>query len=149
MNILNSLRFHILIFFLASSVSFCVAQGTRAENDVRALLAHQAVDWNNGDIPAFMDGYWKSENLTFIGSSGVTRGWDETLKNYQKGYPDKAAMGHLRFELIDVRQQSKKLVSVVGKYILDRKDETLNGYFLLVVKKIKGKWYIMADHSSN
>ena len=149
MALINLCRYIILIVLFAGNLSSGNAQNTKAENDVRALLAEQAVDWNNGDIKTFMDGYWRSVDLTFIGSSGVTRGWEQTLANYQKGYPDKAAMGHLRFELKDVRQQSKKVVSVVGKYILDRKNETLDGFFLIVVKKMKGKWYIVADHSSD
>jgi hypothetical protein len=140
----------LLVFICCFAIiAACQAQGSKAESNVRALLSSQVEDWNQGDIISFMDGYWRSENLTFIGSNGVTQGWDQTLANYQKGYPDKAAMGHLRFELKDVREQSKKVVSVVGRYILDRKNETLDGYFLLVVKKLKGKWYIVADHSSD
>ena len=33
-----------------------------------------------GDLVAFMEPYWNSEELTFVGSSGVTRGFDETLR---------------------------------------------------------------------
>lgn len=141
--------FFVLVLLLNISISSTAsAQSTKSEKSVMALLEQQAADWNEGDIEAFMEGYWNSPKLTFIGSRGVTTGWDQTMASYKKGYPDKAAMGKLRFELQDVREQSKKVVSVVGKFILDREDETLDGHFLLIVKKFKGKWLVVADHTS-
>ena len=122
---------------------------TKQVEAVKVLLEQQSKDWNNADIDAFIEGYWKSDKLQFIGSSGVTYGWQQTKDNYKRGYPDKAAMGKLSFELLGVDKQSKKLVTVTGKFILIRDSgEELSGYFLLVVKKIKGKWLIIADHTS-
>jgi len=134
-----------IIYLFATAAG---AQQTKAEKAVVQLLEQQAADWNRGDIEAFMEGYLKSEELVFIGSRGPTYGWDQTLENYKKEYPDKKAMGSLRFELHRVTQQSNKVVSVVGKFILDREDETLDGHFLLLVKKVKGRWYVAADHTS-
>ena len=57
------------------------------------VLSTQQSAWNEGDIPKFMEGYWKDEDLTFIGVNGVTYGWQNTLDNYIKGYPDAATMG--------------------------------------------------------
>ncbi len=117
--------------------------------EVKELLLAQQKDWNNGDIPAFMEGYWKSDQLQFIGSKGITYGWESTLNNYIKGYPNKEAMGQLAFELLGVDLQSRKVVSVTGKFILTRSNgEVLDGHFLLIVKKIKGEWRIIADHTS-
>lgn len=124
------------------------SQYTKAENDVIELLQQQADDWNAGDLRAFMRGYENTPDLVFVSSRGVTYGWQTVLDNYEKNYPDEAARGQLRFELEQVKQQNRKIVSVVGKFILDRKEETLSGYFLLLVKKIKGQWYIVADHTS-
>ncbi len=125
------------------------AQSTKAIQEVKKLLNAQSQDWNTGNIEAFMEGYWKSEKLQFIGSRGVTYGWQQTLDNYKKSYPDVAAMGQLTFDLIDVTAQSRKVVSVTGKFMLARKElDDLEGHFLLIVKKIKGKWLIIADHTS-
>lgn len=131
-----------------SPLSGNIAQ-TKAETAVRDLLAQQAVDWNRGDIEAFMEGYWKSDKLQFIGSRGLSEGWQQTLDNYKKGYPDKAAMGSLRFDLLSIDQRSRKVVTVVGKfYLLRDTGEELSGHFLLVCQKIKGEWYVTADHTS-
>lgn len=134
----------LVLFQVASSAQ----DRSKAEKSVVMLLEKQASDWNRGDIEAFMEGYWNSPELTFIGRNGVTKGWNQTLVNYQKSYPDKAAMGTLRFDLKDVDEQSKKVVTVVGKFFLQREGETLSGNFLLVVRKIKGNWKIVADHTS-
>src|SRR6266403_2189163 len=67
---------------------------TRAINDV---LSAQQSAWNRGDVDAFLVGYWRSPELTFSGSSGVSRGWDGVLARYKKSYPNHAAMGQLEF----------------------------------------------------
>lgn len=141
-------RLVILFLFLSQFQIVSVYAQTKAETQVRAVLEQQATDWNRGDIEAFMQGYWKSEELVFIGSRGATFGWDQTLANYKKGYPDKATMGELSFDLIRVTQQSKKVVSVVGKFTLIRENDRPSGHFLLLLKKIKGKWKVIADHTS-
>lgn len=133
--------------FIISSFSVLCAQ-TKAEIEVERLLTEQAADWNRGDIDAFMEGYWKSDELVFIGSRGPTFGWQKTLENYKKGYPDLSAMGKLSFDLISVTQLSKKVVSVVGKFTLEREHDQPTGHFLLLVKKIKGSWKVIADHTS-
>lgn len=144
----NHMRLSIIIFCLIITQTI-MAQNKQA-TAVKFLLEQQAKDWNNGDIDAFMEGYWKSDKLQFIGSKGVTYGWQQTKDNYKRGYPDKAAMGQLSFDLLGVDKQSKKVVSVTGKFMLKRESgEELSGYFLLIVKKIKGKWLIIADHTSS
>lgn len=138
----------VLLAFLCLACFEGVVAQSKAESEVVALLQQQAADWNRGDIDAFMEGYWKSDELVFIGSRGPTFGWQKTLENYKKGYPDLSAMGKLSFDLISVTQQSKKVVSVVGKFTLEREHDQPTGHFLLLVKKIKGTWKVIADHTS-
>ncbi len=121
----------------------------KQEKQVMFILYNQAKSWNNGNIEAFMQGYWKSDKLQFIGSKGVTYGWENVYNNYKKAYSTPSLMGQLKFDELDVEQQSKKIVTVTGKYILTRSEgEVLSGYFLLVVKKIGGKWKIIRDYST-
>ena len=110
--------------------------------------------WNTGDIKGFMAYYWKSDSLKFIGSKGITYGWQKTLDNYIKGYPDKEAMGQLTFTIIECTQLSDNSVYVIGKWEL-AKDASASsatkptgGHFTLLWKKIEGKWVIVADHTS-
>lgn len=124
------------------------AQNNRDEVAVRAVLNKQVAAWNRGDIPGFMEGYWKSDSLLFIGSKGLTYGWAKTLANYQKGYPDTAAMGQLDFELLQVRRLSADYYYVVGKWHLARSKGDVGGHYDLLFRKVKGKWVIVSDHTS-
>ena len=118
------------------------------ETEIRALLQKQTEAWNRGDLEGFMEGYWKNDSLMFIGKSGITYGWQKTLDNYKRGYPDKTAMGFLTFTLIEIKPLSKKYYSVVGKWHLKRTIGDIGGHYTLLMKKIKRKWVVVSDHSS-
>lgn len=136
--------------FLYVCLFLAVATGAQSndETSIRQLLDQQTAAWNRGDIDRFMDGYWENDSLMFIGKSGVTYGWTNTLNNYKRGYPDTAAMGKLRFELLTVKRLSDEYYFVVGKWFLQRSIGNIGGHYNLLFRKINGKWVIIADHSS-
>ncbi len=136
----------IAILFLTNSVA--VSAQSKAISEIKALLAKQNAAWNKGDIGGFMEGYWNNDSMMFIGKSGIKYGWKNTLDNYKKGYPDTASMGKLKFELIEFKKLSTENYFVVGKWFLTRTIGNIDGVFTLVIKKIKNKWLIIADHSS-
>jgi len=136
----------VIIFLFLFSIN-ANAQ-TRTEKKIIALLKAQDECWNRGDIEGFMDTYWNSDSLMFIGKSGVTYGWQNTMTNYKKGYPDTTAMGKLTFTLIDIRKLSGKYYHVTGRWKLNRSIGDLQGHFTLLLRKIKGVWKIVSDHSS-
>ena len=121
---------------------------SKEEMAIRQLMEEQSAAWNRGDIDGFMKGYWENDSLMFIGKSGVTYGWDNTLKNYKKGYPDTAAMGKLTFTLIQVKRLSKRYYHVTGKWFLKRSIGDIGGHYTLLFEKTNGRWVIIADHSS-
>lgn len=134
--------------FLLLFVSAIVYGQAGEEKAIRQLLTIQTESWNRGDIESFMQTYWKSDSLMFIGKSGVQFGWQETLNNYKKAYPDTVAMGKLSFDIITIKKLSAEYYYVVGKWMLKRTIGDLNGHYDLLLRKISGKWYIIADHSS-
>jgi ketosteroid isomerase-like protein len=121
---------------------------TKAEKAIRQVLAQQTQAWNEGSLENFMAGYWQSDSLKFIGKRGISYGWQTTLENYKKSYPDKTAMGYLTFEIVSLEKTSNKTAFVIGKWKLKREKDELQGYFTLFWRKINGKWLIVADHSS-
>lgn len=125
----------------------CLSQ-TADEKAIRASLHSQTVAWNNGDLVGFMQSYWDNDSLIFIGSAGPTYGYDKTLANYKKNYPSKDYMGQLNFDLIQIRPLHPNLYFVIGKWALVRKAGNVGGHYTLLLKKIKGVWKIIADHSS-
>lgn len=126
---------------------FAIGQ-TKDDLEIRNILHNQTIAWNGGDLVKFMQPYWQHDSLMFIGRSGITYGWQQTMDNYQKNYPDAAAMGKLDFTLLHVKRLSVLYYSVVGKWNLTRTIGNVNGHFTLLFKKIKNKWLIVLDHSS-
>ena len=136
----------ILIFFsLFSSYS-----QTNQEDDKEAILKVMKLQeeaWSNHDIEGFMQGYWQSDSLKFFGSSGLTKGWQQTLDNYKKGYPTNEYSGKLTFTIHDVSKIEDGSYWVMGEYYLVRPVGNANGVFLIIFKKINGEWKIVADMS--
>ena len=137
--------FSLLLFFQFSGFA---QKNSKAERSILAIMDAQEKAWNRGDLEAFMAGYWKSDSLKFIGSRGLTYGWQQTLANYKKGYPDQETMGQLKFTILSVDILSRKSAFVIGQWQLTRKAGDLDGHFTLLWKKIGGQWQIVADHSS-
>ena len=133
------------LFFMGSM------QLSAQENDkilILKLLEDQRNAWNKGNIVDYMEGYLKSDSLVFVGKSGPKYGWDNTLANYKKGYPDKNAMGFLSFDIKEVRLISADHAFVLGAWHLKREKDEPKGFFTLILKKINGEWKVIADHSS-
>lgn len=135
----------LILLLLLSMLYASYAQDKR---QIMAVLEKQSGDWNAGDLVAYMQGYDQSDSLLFVGKSGPTYGWKQTLANYQKNYPDKAAMGILKFEIKNIKLISDDTAFVLGAWHLKRLKDEPQGYFTLIFKKFKDGWKIIADHSS-
>jgi len=115
---------------------------------IQAVLSAQQAAWNRGDVDSFLVGYWHSPELTFSGSSGVTRGWDGVMARYKKTYPDKAAMGQLDFSESEFRFLGPDAALVLGRWHLKREKDQLGGVFSLVWQRFPEGWKIVHDHTS-
>lgn len=119
-----------------------------ASTAISKVMQQQTAAWNKGDLEAFMQPYWQSDSLIFIGKKGITKGWNKTLANYKQSYPDKAAMGRLVFDIYSTQQLSDSSAYTIGKWELFRSKDTLSGHYTLLWKKRNNNWQIVADHSS-
>ena len=138
----------IIIALLAFGCHTPLLDKSKDEAEIRIVLDAQIKAWNLGNLEAFMDTYWKSDSLLFVGKSGPTYGWQPTLDNYKKGYPDTAAMGKLSFNLLEFKKLGDDVYFVLGKWMLTRSIGDVSGHFTILLRRIDGKWKIIADHSS-
>ncbi|RYG53280.1 MAG: nuclear transport factor 2 family protein [Chitinophagaceae bacterium] len=138
----------IILLAILINISFATSAQDHSAQQIKTMLSQQEYYWNEGNIEKFMEPYWKSDSLMFIGKSGVTYGWDKALANYQRSYPDTAAMGKLKFEIIEMKRLSVLYYHVVGKWHLSRTAGDLSGHFTLLIKRIGKEWVIVSDHSS-
>ena len=137
-----------LVFILGILISVSSMAQSNDEKIIRNILADQISFWNKGDIPGFMQGYWNSDSLVFVGKNGPTYGYNNTLRNYQKNYPNKDYMGILNFDILSVQPMEKGHFFVIGKFMLQRKVGDASGHFTLILRRINGVWKIVSDHSS-
>lgn len=155
MKIERRIAWLIAICAACAILSFAHAQsgareGKKAEDEakIRAVLAAQQEAWNQADVEAFMDGYWRSEELSFSGSSGVSRGWEGVRARYKKSYPNRAAMGTLEFSNLEIRLLGPDAALVLGKWHLKREKDEPGGVFSLVWQRFPEGWKIIHDHTS-
>jgi ketosteroid isomerase-like protein len=135
----------IVFFSILLSYSSSFAQDKEA---VIKVLEDQRQAWNRGDIDSYMLGYWKSDSLVFVGKAAPVYGWQGTLDRYKRSYPDKAAMGELTFDIIQVKILDNHNAFVLGGWHLKREKDAPGGYFTLWLRKINGEWKIVCDHTS-
>lgn len=138
------------LFFIFILIAAAVQAQSKDELMIRAAMEVQKDAWNAGDIERYMSTYWNSDSLMFIGKTGVTYGWKQTLNNYKRSYPDAESMGKLDFDILQVKKVSRLYYYVTGKWMLKRgtKKGDLSGHFTLLFKKIQKVWKIVSDHSS-
>jgi uncharacterized protein (TIGR02246 family) len=119
---------------------------------IREMMNRSQAAWNRGDLVAFAADYEDSPETTFIGKSITHGGQKAILDRYQRGYPNRDAMGTLTYSEIEVRVLSPELVLANGKFQLKRTAAgggDAAGRFTLVIRKTAAVWKIIHDHSSS
>jgi uncharacterized protein (TIGR02246 family) len=120
------------------------------EAAIRHLLEQQSVDWNRGDVDAFMTGYEDSPDTTFVGQT-VQYGYATIRDRYQKLYASPAAMGKLTFTDLAVRVLDCGHGIATGNFHLERTAAgggDADGIFSLLLKQEPQGWKIILDHSN-
>jgi uncharacterized protein (TIGR02246 family) len=120
--------------------------GDRAS--ITAVLSAQQDAWNKGDVDTFLQGYWRSPELTFSGSGGIARGWDGVLVRYKEHYPNREAMGKLEFSGLEIRFLGPDAALVLGHWHLARQKGDIGGVFSLIFDRFPEGWRIIHDHTS-
>lgn len=111
------------------------------------MLDAQVALWNAGDLPGFVATYWDGPELTFLGSSGLTRGSADLLALYRQGYPTAAARGVLSFQVLELTPLGSEHALLLGKYTI-KGEHPSSGFFSLVLAERNGAIVILHDHTS-
>jgi ketosteroid isomerase-like protein len=128
--------------------------------EIDGLIEAQVAAWNSGDLEGFTSVY--SEDCKFLSPSGLTEGRAQVLARYRRRYPDRAAMGTLRFEFIEMVPASMEVesvfglvkstgifgVSVAATWFLSYPDrDTASGLTLIIFRRTPKGWRIIQDAS--
>jgi beta-aspartyl-peptidase (threonine type) len=130
------------------------ARPSKADTEIsaiRAVLDKQVEAWNTGRLEAFMEGYWKSPDLSFFSAGRKVRGWDATLDRYRKTYQAEGReMGKLAFSELDIQLLGPEAAVVRGRWELVLKDGTKpGGLYTLIFRRFPEGWKVIHDHTSS
>lgn len=150
MNATCSTRKHFVRLAVLMAVALCSACNARpAHPEIAVVLNDQVAAWNRGDLDGFMAGYWKSDDLTFETTSGVTKGWQAVLERYQKRYATREQMGTLRFRDLVISRTGPDSAEVSGRWEVRAADGRSSGHFYLTMRQIDGAWVIVKDRTTS
>ena len=125
--------------------------GKAEEQPIRMVFSRQEKAWNRGDLEGYMQGYWKSPDLTFYSGGTVTRGWEATLERYRWRYRSEGTeMGRLEFTEDTIEMLGADSAVGYGRWNLTFSGgRKLTGLYTVILKRLPEGWRIVHDHSSS
>jgi beta-aspartyl-peptidase (threonine type) len=136
--------------FLTPTQTGDTEEAKASRKAIYQVLHNQTEAWNNGDLKGFMNGYLRSNELTFYSGDKVIKGWDAMLERYQKKYQGEGKeMGKLMFKDMDIELLSADSAVVRGRWHLKLSKDMVGGLFTLIMRKTPEGWRIVHDHTSN
>ena len=135
-----------LLVMLLTSIGFA----QQAPADLRKMLDDQTAAWNRGDLEAFMQGYWRSPEVTFFSGDTIIKGWEPTLARYRSRYQSAGKeMGKLSFTDENTEMLGSDAAMVTARWHLEMSDgKKLEGLTTILCKRMQEGWRIVHDHSS-
>ena len=141
------------VLLAALAAAGCAAAPRRFERSdraaVAAVLERQRVAWNRGDLAAYMQGYARTADLVFTSAGQIRLGWDDTMRRYRSRYGgDRAGMGQLAFDIVQVQPLGADGAVVLGRWRLTATPNAGGGVFSVVLERRPEGWRIVHDHTS-
>ncbi|MBC2778751.1 nuclear transport factor 2 family protein [Parasphingopyxis marina] len=115
-----------------------------------AAFAEMRAGWNRGDIEAALSAYRDSSDMTWVNSSGVSRGFDDFAAEMRTAYADAPeTMGSYTAEILDGRALTQDSVLIVARWDISLGEERLyGGISTMLWRRIDGEWKIVLEHAS-
>jgi len=120
-----------------------------AEAEIRALVDQLQVDWNSGDMAAYLDAYWNDEDFSLLFGDQAVRGWQAVSNMFQSAWTTEEAMGNFQTHDVEVRFTGTDLAIASGGFEHVFPTETIVGSFTHVLRRFDdGRWLIIHEHTS-
>jgi hypothetical protein len=129
------------------SLTACQATAEAITGEVRSVLQAQVQAWNQDNMDGFLEGYEKSETLSFASSDGITRGFNSMSERFKIRY-EASNMGQLAFEDLEIHPLSSDAAWVLGRYVLTDRPKPSTGVFTVLLVRGEEGFKIVHDHTS-
>jgi ketosteroid isomerase-like protein len=118
--------------------------------EIRAVVDRQVESWYRRDLEGFMDGYWRSPEVSFYSGGTALSCVDKTLERYRQRYQSAGnEMGHLDFSELKIEMLGDRAAVVLGHWHLKMTTSEAGGLFTLTFRKLASGWKIVHDHTSS
>ncbi len=125
------------------------AKAAETDQAIRDLTLKLQTDWNSGDMDAYLDAYWKSEEMSLMFGNQAVRGWQALADMFRGNWATEPAMGDFTVNDVVIIQVSSDTVIASGAFTHVFPAETVDGSFTHVWKQLEdGQWRIAHEHTS-
>lgn len=120
-----------------------------AEVEIRAIIDQLQIDWNGGDMDAYLGAYWNSDEFSLMfGSTGI-RGWQAVHDLFNGNWKTEEAMGDFVIQDLEIRFSGPDMAIASGRFEHQFPDEKIIGGFTHVLRRFDGEgWRIIHEHTS-
>jgi uncharacterized protein (TIGR02246 family) len=125
-----------------------VAGAADPEKEIYDQLVQMVDAWNRHDIDAYVQCFWRSEDLVVVIEGENFRGWDFLNKAYHLGYPNPDTMGTITPDRVQVQMLAPDMGLALTWYTANFAKKKEFGTSTLVLKKLPEGWRIAVMHTS-
>lgn len=124
-------------------------QSGSVEDQIRAMMQVRTEAWNRGDLEGYMGSYMDSPSSTLNFFGETKKGWRDIFDFLRKHYQlsGDQTMGTLAINSLHVDPVGSDAALVIGNWILKKPTDVTTGRMSLVLRKSKGTWKIIHDHT--
>lgn len=117
------------------------------EKQMIAALRQMEMDWNSGNLDAFLTGYWNNPSFAFVAGTKASHGWKATRQRYLKNYAN--GLGLVAFSDLKARNISNTAGILFCRWTLDFGDRAVSGMATFVFEKKGEEWTVTHEHASH
>ena len=114
------------------------------------LLLKMLDRWNAHDIEGYLAVYWNSPELLIVVDSEQFMGWQQLHDSYLNGYPDRASMGFIEPERIQIKLLRPDLALALTWWSISfpTLKQKVVGNTTMNVQRFDDGWKVIAAHTS-
>lgn len=136
----------LIVFNLITLSSFCQSKD---EKEIAEFMRSEERIWNSGDLEGYVNLYTPDDKCRMLLKKGNVVGRKAILEHYKKYFWPQDKMGTLSLEYDLIEKVGKSTYYVTGFFhVLFKDGKKIDGRYSSIMKKMKGKWYLFADHSA-
>jgi L-asparaginase / beta-aspartyl-peptidase len=115
---------------------------------IYSLLMTMANKWNAHDLDGFLNVFWNSPDLLIVVEGEQMKGWADFSGTYHRGYIDRAEMGSLLPDRIQIQMVTPEVAVALDWWTMLQPRRKVLGTTTATLRKFSDGWKIVVCHTS-